>query len=110
MPDTTNIQQPKKKRDRIGVILYLAYIAMLAGAVLLIARILWLQIFFQPRPEIAQRLTPSTTVRTIEPERGKILDCEGRLLRKGNGGQRRASFRGAWPGSSPKRRPTSSTI
>ena len=80
MPDTTNIQQPKKKRDRIGVILYLAYIAMLAGAVLLIARILWLQIFFQPRPEIAQRLTPSTTVRTIEPERGKILDCEGRLL------------------------------
>ena len=80
MPDTTNIQQPKKKRDRIGVILSLAYIAMLAGAVLLIARILWLQIFFQPRPEIAQRLTPSTTVRTIEPERGKILDCEGRLL------------------------------
>lgn len=80
MPDSTNIQQPKKKRDRIGVILYLAYIAMLAGAVLLIARILWLQIFFQPRPEIAQRLTPSTTVRTIEPERGKILDCEGRLL------------------------------
>ena len=78
MPDTTT--HTRKKRDRIGVILYLVYFVMLLGSALLILRIIWLQLLFQPQPEIAARLTPSTTVRTIEPERGRILDCDGRLL------------------------------
>ena len=62
------------------MILYLVYFVMLLGSALLILRIIWLQLLFQPQPEIAARLTPSTTVRTIEPERGRILDCDGRLL------------------------------
>ena len=78
MPDTTI--QPRKKRDRIGVILYLAYFVMLLGAVLIIVRVVWLQVLFRPQPEIAEKLTPSVTARSIEPQRGRILDCEGRLL------------------------------
>lgn len=72
--------QPKKKRDRIGVILYLAYIMLLLGALLLVMKIIWIQVGFRPQPEIAEKLTPSVTMRTIEPQRGKILDSNGRLL------------------------------
>lgn len=76
----TNAMQPKKKRDRIGVILYLAYIMLLLGALLLVMKIIWIQVGFRPQPEIAEKLTPSVTMRTIEPQRGKILDSNGRLL------------------------------
>lgn len=72
--------QPKKKRDRIGVILYLVYIMLLLGALLLVMKIIWIQVGFRPQPEIAEKLTPSVTMRTIEPQRGKILDSNGRLL------------------------------
>lgn len=76
----TNAMQPKKKRDRIGVILYLVYIMLLLGALLLVMKIIWIQVGFRPQPEIAEKLTPSVTMRTIEPQRGKILDSNGRLL------------------------------
>ena len=76
----TNATQPVKKRDRIGIILYLVYFVMLLGAVLLTVRIIGIQIFFRPEPAIASRLTPKVTERSIEPERGRILDCNGRLL------------------------------
>lgn len=79
MPEMKTIQ-PKKKRDRIGVILYLAYIVLLLGALVLMLRIFWIQVGFRPQPEIAALLTPSVTMRTIEPQRGRILDCNGRLL------------------------------
>ena len=76
----TNATQPVKKRDRIGIILYLVYFVMLLGAVLLTVRIIGIQLFFRPEPEIAAKLTPKVTERSIEPERGRILDCNGRLL------------------------------
>lgn len=69
-----------KKRDRIGVILYVLYLAVLAAAVLLIVRLLCIQLFFHPDPKLETALTPSNTVSIIEPSRGNILDAEGRLL------------------------------
>lgn len=70
----------KKNRDRIGVILYVLYVFLLVASVLLFAKIVGIQIFFKPNPKIEAALTPSSRPRAIEPVRGNIIDCEGRLL------------------------------
>ena len=72
--------QTKKKRDRIGVVLYILYVLMLLASVALIVRIACIQLFFRPDPKITSALTPSSSVRMIEPERGRIYDSQGRLL------------------------------
>ena len=69
-----------KKRDRIGVILYLLYVVMLIAALILIAKIAGIQLFWKPEPKIAAALTPSNTINVVEPARGNILDAQGRLL------------------------------
>jgi len=70
----------KEKRDRIGIILYLAYVLFLLGSVLLIVKIIGIQLLFDPDPKIKEALTPSNTLNTIEPTRGNIIDSKGRLL------------------------------
>ena len=70
----------KKNRDRIGVILYVIYVLLLLASVLLFAKIVGIQVFFRPDQKIAAALTPSSRARTIEPVRGNIIDCQGRLL------------------------------
>ena len=72
--------KPTKKRDRIGVILYLLYVALLIASLVLIVRISCIQLFWKPDPKLGDALTPSNTVSVIEPARGNILDDQGRLL------------------------------
>ena len=62
------------------MVLYLAYLLLLAGSLLLIVRIVDIQLFFNPDPKIEEALTPSNIANTIEPARGNIIDSEGRLL------------------------------
>lgn len=77
---TENTMARHKKRDRIGVILYLAYVLLLIASILLILRIMQVQVLFRPNPKIQSVLTPSSTVSLIEPGRGNIIDSKGRLL------------------------------
>ena len=70
----------KKKRDRIGIILYVVYLALLAASILLVLRLVGIQLFFHPDPKITDALTPSSYLSTAEPSRGNIIDAEGRLL------------------------------
>lgn len=78
---STEATTPKpKKRDRIGVILYLLYVLLLIASLVLILRLAGIQLFWKPEAKIAEALTPSNTVSIIEPARGNILDSEGRLL------------------------------
>lgn len=70
----------KKKRDRIGVILYAMYLASLLGSVVLIASFIKIQVSFNPDPRIVELLTPSNIRTGIEPVRGEILDVKGRPL------------------------------
>ena len=77
--ETTTVKTPKK-RDRIGLVMYLLYVLLLIAAVILILRLLFIQAIWRPEPKIADALTPSNTVSYIEPARGNILDAEGRLL------------------------------
>lgn len=62
------------------MILYLAYLLLLAGSVLLIVKLAGIQLFFNPDPKIEEALTPSSIANSIEPARGNIIDSEGRLL------------------------------
>ena len=79
MSERANIQNGKK-RDRVGVILYAFYLIMLVASVVLVIKIIVIQAFFRPEPEIETALTPISTKESIEPARGNIIDSEGRLL------------------------------
>ena len=69
-----------KNRDRIGMVLYTAYLLLLAASLLIIGKVIHTQLFFKPDPEIAKALTLSATPYPVEPARGNIIDCEGRML------------------------------
>jgi len=56
------------------------YLVLLVISVLVIGKLVYFQLVWKPDPKIAGPLTPSITKRTIEPVRGNIIDCEGRLL------------------------------
>ena len=79
MSTETTVKTPRK-RDRIGLTLYLLYVLLLIAAVILILRLVYIQALWKPEPKIETALTPSNTVSYIEPARGNILDSEGRLL------------------------------
>lgn len=74
----------RKKRDRIGVVLYLAYIALLAASLLIVLRILFIQVFYQPEPKLEAALTPRSSKTVLEPRRGRIYDTKGRLMATSN--------------------------
>lgn len=74
------MQDRKNKRDRIGYVLYVFYILLLMLSILLVVKILCIQFFFSPDRKLAKVLTPTNVSRTIDPERGNIIDCNGRLL------------------------------
>ena len=69
-----------KKRDRIGVFLTLLYAVLLVASLLVIGKLVYLQVVFRPNPKIATALTPKRQTRRLEPVRGSIVDCNGRLL------------------------------
>lgn len=69
-----------KKRDRIGMVLYTIYLLLLVASVLILGKVAWTQLLFKPDPEIAEALTLNAMPTPVEPARGNIIDCEGRML------------------------------
>ncbi len=82
MAEDNNIQGQAKKpgRDRIGMILWLVYLGLLLASVLVIGKIVYFQFLWKPEPKIEAALTPRSVKRVLEPVRGNIIDCNGRLL------------------------------
>lgn len=82
MKKTGNDIQKKQKKptDRIGAVVYTTYVLLLAAALVLIGKLIYIQVGFKPDPDIAEALTPASIVRKQEPERGRIYDSNGRLL------------------------------
>lgn len=70
----------KDRRDPIGKLLYAVYLLALVLSAVIVLRIIGIQLFFTPDPEIAAQVTPRPVKSTIEPERGNILARDGRLL------------------------------
>jgi len=69
-----------KQRDTIASILSGLYVVLLVASLLIVAKIVYIQWFFRPDHEIEIALTPKRDSRSLEPIRGNIIDCEGRLL------------------------------
>lgn len=72
--------EDRKKDSRTAKVLYTFYVLLLVASVVVVTKIIYIQWFFKPESKIAAVLTPSVIESSIEPERGNIIDCEGRLL------------------------------
>ena len=62
------------------MILYAFYLLLLLASLLLIGKIVYMQYIWKPDDKIAVPLKPKNTKKVLEPVRGNILDCNGRLL------------------------------
>ena len=82
MTDMTAERQnkAKKKRDRIGVILYCFYAIVLVAGFFIIGKMVCIQLFWKPDKDVARFFLPSSTKSVIEPDRGAIIGSDGKLL------------------------------
>ena len=62
------------------MVLYTLYLLLLVCSVVLIVRIICIQLFFKPDSKIYNALTPHTTKVVTYPDRGNIMDRNGKLL------------------------------
>ena len=69
-----------EKRDRIGYTLYLFYLLLLLASLFVIGKLIYYQFIWKPDDKIAKALTPKTEKLVLEPVRGNIIDCNGKLL------------------------------
>ena len=70
----------KKKRDRIGVILYCFYAIVLIAGFFIIGKMVCIQLFWKPDKDVARFFLPPSTKSVIEPDRGAIIGSDGKLL------------------------------
>lgn len=70
----------KKKRDRIGVILYCFYAIVLVAGFFIIGKMVCIQLFWKPDKDVARFFLPPSTKSVIEPDRGAIIGSDGKLL------------------------------
>ena len=78
METNGNIQ--KRKTDRVSVILWVLYCFFLALSIVLIVKICVLQFAWEPDQELVRYFQPKRYLQTEKPERGAIMDCNGKLL------------------------------
>lgn len=71
------IEREKRRPSRWLMYFYLAF---LVASALIIYKIIYIQYIWKPNPEFVMHFRPSKQKEIIEPERGTILDHNGRLL------------------------------
>ncbi|MBO4596200.1 MAG: transpeptidase family protein [Bacteroidales bacterium] len=69
-----------EKKDKIGYTLYLFYLLLLLASVAVVGKLVYYQFIWKPDEKIARALTPKPERLVLEPVRGNIIDCRGRLL------------------------------
>ena len=74
----SNIQ--KQGRDRIGVTLWWLYCLFLVLSAVFIVRICTIQFGWKPDQELERYFQPKRYEHIEKPERGAIMDCNGKLL------------------------------
>lgn len=77
---TKNTEGARKKRDRVGTLLYTFYFITLICSVVLFCVLIGIQLFFHPDPELASKLRPRTRCEKVDAARGNILSQDGRML------------------------------
>lgn len=73
----SRIERDKKKPSRWLMYFYLLFLLL---SVVIIGRIIYIQYIWKPVPEHVKHFRPSKHKDVIDPERGSILDHNGRLL------------------------------
>ena len=73
-------KQQEEDKHRISKILWYLYCTFLVLSIVLIVRIVDIQYFWEPDPETLEYFQPKRTDKTIKPERGSIMDINGKLL------------------------------
>lgn len=67
-------------RLRTSKILWYMYWMFIVASIVLVVRIVQLKVFWEPEPKTAWRFRPSKSKEVIKPERGAIIDHNGKLL------------------------------
>lgn len=70
----------KKGRDRISMTLWVLYCFFLMLSVVLIVKICIIQFGWEPDQDLVRYFQPTRYRQTEKPERGTIMDCNGKLL------------------------------
>lgn len=70
----------KKEQDRIGLILYCFYIFLLFVGLAVFGRMLYIMFVWEPDKDLVRYFVPQSTRSLIEPKRGAIIGCDGKLL------------------------------
>ena len=70
----------QEDKHRISKILWFLYCIFLGLSLILIARIIGIQFFWEPNPKTLTYFQPSRYELKTEPERGAIMDMNGKLL------------------------------
>lgn len=78
MENGRNIQ--KKGTDRISITLWVLYCLFLCLSAVLIVKIAILQFAWEPDQELVRYFQPKRYQQIEKPERGSIMDCNGKLL------------------------------
>lgn len=69
-----------KDRFRTSKILWYLYWVFIAASIVLVMQIINLKVFWEPEPQTAWRFRPAKSKDVIKPERGSIIDHNGKLL------------------------------
>lgn len=67
-------------RDRVGMLLYFLYAVILIVSVLIIGKIIQVQFFWTPEPELVALYSPRPTRVPSDPMRGSILSHDGCVM------------------------------
>ena len=68
MAQKNTTTQPKdRSKDRIGLILYYLYLAFLVAAIVIVARIVHIQLTYEPDPSIAGYFRPTVQKVDLDP-------------------------------------------
>ena len=79
MAINNEIKKESRKRDKIGMTLYILYLLFLFMAIVIVVRIAHIQLFYKPDNSLSKYLRPKSIKENIEPTRGAIIAHDGRL-------------------------------
>ena len=77
--DKKTLREERERRRPSRVLMYF-YLFFLAVSLVIIGRIAYIQFIWKPDPKFIKHFQPSYQITRIEPERGSIIDHNGRLL------------------------------
>ena len=77
--DKKALREERERRRPSRVLMYF-YLFFLVVSIIVIGRIGYIQFIWKPDPKFIKHFQPSYQITRIEPERGSIIDHNGRLL------------------------------